>query len=115
MKRELLQLLRCPETGQLLELKASQNHGGEIQSGELCAQDGRVRYEVRDFVARFVRSENYASSFGYQWNRFRRTQLDSHTGVPISSERFYRFSGWRATMLEGKWALDAGCGRRPAA
>lgn len=38
-------------------------------------------------IPRFVPSENYANSFGYQWNIHRRTQLDSYTGIPISENR----------------------------
>jgi len=54
--------------------------------------------------------ENYASSFGFQWNRFRRTQLDSATGVPISRDRFVRETGWTRRDLEGRRVLDVGCG-----
>jgi hypothetical protein len=34
-----------------------------------------------------------ADHFGLQWTRFPRTQLDSHSGRPISRERFLAFSG----------------------
>jgi SAM-dependent methyltransferase len=36
--------------------------------------------------------------------------LDSSSGIPISHERFYRFTGWDASDLAGKWVLDVGCG-----
>lgn len=45
-----------------------------------------------------------------QWNRFRTTQLDSHSGQPVSAERFWKATGWRSEDLAGKWVLDAGCG-----
>jgi SAM-dependent methyltransferase len=45
-----------------------------------------------------------------QWNRFRQSQLDSHSGHPVSAERFWSATGWRAADLAGKWVLDAGCG-----
>lgn len=45
-----------------------------------------------------------------QWNRFARTQLDSHTGHPISAQRFWRATGWKPSDLRGKWVLDVGCG-----
>jgi SAM-dependent methyltransferase len=61
-------------------------------------------------VPRFVPAENYAGSFGLQWNRFRRTQLDSFSGQPISRNRFERFTGWTARDLEGALVLDVGCG-----
>ena len=57
-----------------------------------------------------MRADNYASNFGFQWNRFRRTQLDSVSGHPISRERFLRSSGIGPGDLNGKLVLDAGCG-----
>ncbi|NJP07358.1 MAG: class I SAM-dependent methyltransferase [Chloroflexaceae bacterium] len=54
--------------------------------------------------------ENYASSFGWQWQHFRRTQLDSASGLSISAERFWRQSGWQAAELAGRRVLDVGCG-----
>jgi len=62
------------------------------------------------FVPRFVSSDNYASSFGFQWNLFGRTQLDSHTGLPISRDRLFESTGWDPADLDGKTVLDIGCG-----
>jgi ubiquinone/menaquinone biosynthesis C-methylase UbiE len=57
-----------------------------------------------------VPESNYADNFGLQWNKFRRTQLDSFTGLPISADRFWKATGWDADQIRGKWLLDAGCG-----
>ena len=54
--------------------------------------------------------DNYSSSFGFQWNRFRRTQLDSSTGQPITRDRFFSQSGWQPSEMAGRWTLDIGCG-----
>src|SRR5258708_1274637 len=61
-------------------------------------------------VPRFVPPDSYANSFGFQWNTFRQTQLDSHSGLPISRERFFRQSRWTPDELRGKRVLDIGCG-----
>jgi SAM-dependent methyltransferase len=60
-------------------------------------------------VPRFVPPDNYAQSFGFQWNRHARTQLDSYTGVPISAERVAIATGW-PRCLEGEVVLEAGSG-----
>jgi len=60
-------------------------------------------------IPRFVPSENYAGSFGYQWNIHRRTQLDSYTGLPISRNRLFAATGL-LEHLEGKRILEAGSG-----
>jgi SAM-dependent methyltransferase len=67
-------------------------------------------FPVLDGVPRFVPAENYASSFGLQWNQFRRTQLDSYSGLPISRQRFLRYTGWTEADLRGALVLDVGCG-----
>ena len=45
-----------------------------------------------------------------QWNMFSKTQLDSNSGHPISSNRFWQATGWAPESMKGKWVLDAGCG-----
>jgi SAM-dependent methyltransferase len=110
MKLELLKLLRCPVTGERLELVEQQLSHGEVETGMLATHDGVHRYPIRNFIPRFVPAENYAANFGLQWNRFRSTQLDSVSGIPISSDRFYRYSGWSPDELSGKLILDVGCG-----
>lgn len=61
-------------------------------------------------IPRFVSPDNYASSFGLQWNTFRKTQLDSFTGKPISCERLTRLAGGTLGVFQGKTVLEAGCG-----
>ncbi len=51
----------------------------------------------------------YADSFGEQWNRYRRVQLDSVTGKPLSRERFFAGTGW-PERLDGERVLEVGCG-----
>jgi 2-polyprenyl-3-methyl-5-hydroxy-6-metoxy-1,4-benzoquinol methylase len=54
---------------------------------------------------------NYAAAFGAQWNRYRRTQLDSYTGVPISRTRVLRCIGEEnISWIKGKRVLECGCG-----
>jgi SAM-dependent methyltransferase len=100
MNPELLRILRCPACGSELHLE------GDTVSCTACA----AQYPIVDGIPRFVEPENYASNFGFQWNRFRRTQLDSTTGVPISRDRFLAQTGWTEETLRGKRVLDAGCG-----
>jgi SAM-dependent methyltransferase len=102
--------LRCPATGQPLELRAARTVDGRVEEGALATPDGRNVYPVRGGIPRFVPSENYASSFGLQWNRFRETQLDSRSGLTISRDRFHAYSGWTPDELRGARVLDAGCG-----
>jgi SAM-dependent methyltransferase len=45
-----------------------------------------------------------------QWNHFAKTQLDSHSGHPISADRFWTSTGWNPDALKDRWVLDVGCG-----
>jgi SAM-dependent methyltransferase len=57
-----------------------------------------------------VPESNYADNFGLQWNRFRKTQLDSHSGLPISKQRLLASTAWDWNAMAGKRILDIGCG-----
>jgi len=113
MKTELLSRLRCPQSGQTLSLDLCtvvRTSCGEIDSGWLVSENGHYRYPINGGIPRFVPESNYADNFGMQWNHFSKTQLDSHSGHPISAERFWKATGWRPEDLHGQWVLDVGCG-----
>lgn len=110
MKRELLKLLRSPCCGGKLALTAEKTQNNEISQGELACESCQKAFPIRNSIPRFVPAENYADNFGLQWNHFRLTQLDSHSGHPITHDRFYAQSGWSKDELRDRWVLDIGCG-----
>ena len=74
----------------------------------VCAQGCRV--PVVGEIPRFVPGDGYAAAFGRQWRTYRRTQLDSETGTPISRTRLERCLGAPLASLRGRTVLEAGCG-----
>lgn len=85
-------------------------------TGELLfAERDRLRtrsgseYPVVNGIPRICPRENYAASFGTQWNRFPRTQLGD-VGFDLSRRRFFRETGWTAADLDGLSVLEVGCG-----
>jgi SAM-dependent methyltransferase len=111
MNLKSVEWLRCIGCGAPLRAEsASPSQAGEtIEEGKLtCTSCGRIFPIVRS-IARFVPTEDYAHSFGYQWNYFDKTQLDSYMGNDLSRERFFATTQWPQKMEEDV-ILEAGCG-----
>ena len=108
---KLVDVLECPRClGKLTCVAEGRSPSGEIETGNLECQQCGKSYPIKGGIPRFVPEDNYAASFGYQWNRFRSQQIDSVNGTDISKKRFYSETGWTPDWLHGKWVLDAGCG-----
>jgi SAM-dependent methyltransferase len=111
MQTKLLDVLACPQCGGVLTCMAAESAaGGEVLAGRLNCASGAHQFPIEDAIPRFVPGNNYAESFGYQWNRFKLDQIDSANGTKLSAARFYSETGWTKEWLKGKWVLDAGCG-----
>jgi len=104
-------MLQCPECANGdMDLAINEWEGEEAYSGSLiCPYCGR-KYAIDRSIPRFVAEDNYANSFGYQWGRFARTQLDSFSERTISRDRFVRQIGYLPASLKGSKVLDIGCG-----
>jgi SAM-dependent methyltransferase len=111
MKPKLLEVLACPQcVAQLSCTAMDKNPDGDVLTGSLECAQCQKSYQIKDGIPRFVPGDNYAASFGYQWNRFKLEQIDSANGTKLSAARFYSETGWTKEWLKGKWVLDAGCG-----
>lgn len=110
MNPDLVSLLRCIDCSAGLTLDVTTESGGRVESGTLRCQSCDGHWPIVGFIPRFVSPENYAGNFGVQWKRFRRTQLDSHSGTSISRRRFFETTGWSAEEMRGMRVLDVGCG-----
>ena len=87
-------------------------HGAALTSeGESLSCPGGHAFPVVGGIPRFVDRSNYAEAFGTQWNRYPRTQLDSHTNTTISRDRARRCIGeelWN--RLPDLHVVECGCG-----
>lgn len=91
-------ILRCPRCGDNLDI-------GESEAR--CVNHHTWR--SKDGVLSFAPEDNYARSFGFQWTRFNRLQMDSKERRE-SEETLRRKTGLTPDDVRGKVVLDAGCG-----
>ena len=104
-----LELIRCPRCHGKLEL-LSPRGSGEIVTGELRCPACRESHPIHNGIPRFVPPENYASSFGFEWERFAELQTDRLHGHSLTRDRFFLELGCRPEELAGLRVLEAGCG-----
>ncbi|MGH9714566.1 MAG: methyltransferase domain-containing protein [Candidatus Acidiferrales bacterium] len=112
MRRKAVELFVCLKCGGPLRVSGVRSENlakGEIIEGQLICEQCQLEYPIVRNLARFVPTESYAASFGFQWNRFDRLQVDSVMHNDLSRDRYYKTTGWPA-RLEGQRILEAGCG-----
>ena len=73
------------------------------------SESGRIFY-VKNNIPRFCSDDNYSKSFGFQWNIYDRTQLDSYSESDLSANRFWAATNWTQEILRGKNVLEVGSG-----
>jgi len=108
MQTNHLDLLICPSCGSRFEPLV--NGRFDDSSSRLICVDHRHSFPLKNGIPRFVDPGNYAESFGFQWKKFSRVQLDSYNGTSFSEDRFHSITDWTRDELAGKLVLDAGCG-----
>jgi len=110
MKKGLMHYLCCNECKSDLILEINEINDEEIISGQIKCKKCLKKYDIVRGIPRFVDSENYTDSFGFQWNKYSKTQLDSFNGTQIFKNRFINITKWELDSLKNKLILDAGCG-----
>lgn len=111
MKKTDAKLHCCPSCrGADLELTvADESTANDIVEGSLQCASCQAVFPIKNGLPRFVPASNYAESFGFQWNLHAQTQLDSHSGLPISRDRLWTAVGGPVD-LSGQQVLEAGSG-----
>ena len=89
----------CPYTGEDL-----------LFDGEKFSTKSGNVFFIKNNIPRFCSPDNYTKSFGFQWNKFDRTQLDSFSNSKLSYRRFWSSTNWNIDELKGKNILEVGCG-----
>jgi len=94
------------------ELYVSPKTGLKIlkQNDYYVSEDGTEIYPIINSIPRFSQSSNYTESFGYQWNKYDSTQLDSNNNCKLSNDRFYKTTNWIPEIISNQKVLEVGSG-----
>ena len=114
MDPQFTELLCCPQTGKSLQLQIDErNEHGMVITGKLLTDDGQA-YPIVRGIPRFIGSEHYSASFGYEWNRWPRVQFESdNAGKPMAGHTLHM---WETithadeTQIRDKRIVEFGCG-----
>ncbi len=110
MRSGVLSNLRCVSCHKDLHLVSGDlDEVGEIVDGVLGCRGCRRTFPIENSIPRFVEGDSYADSFGFQWRRHARTQIDKFNGFTFSRDRFFATTRW-PTDLKGELVLEAGSG-----
>lgn len=114
MNPRFLDLLCCPATQEPLSLEAHcVNDLGGVISGTLKSACGPA-YPIVRGVPRFVSADQYAASFGFEWNRWPRVQFEAENqGRPMqghTTRMWERITAATSGQVNEKTILDYGCG-----
>lgn len=101
-------MLVCPDDQHSLKAQIEKESDSEWLEGVLVCEKCSKSYEIVDGIPRFVPKDHYTASFGYQWTKFAKTQLDSNSGLDISRSRFKLVCDWE--LPASGWGLEVGCG-----
>ena len=74
----------------------------------ICDEQG-LSFIFKNGAYRIVNDRNYSENFGFQWNKFAKTQIDNMENE-ISKTRFFAETNWDKEDLTGKNVLEVGSG-----
>lgn len=97
---------------EVMEVRGLKMADGRATEGEIRPKRTERWFPIVRGIPRFLSDPeaNYTANFGFQWKKFNRTQLDSHSGLTLSHDRLYNDTEWRSEDLKGKRVLEVGCG-----
>lgn len=78
----------------------------------LINKNKSVVYPKINGITRVIKDQsNYTDNFGYQWNKFQKTQIDKENGKSkLSFDRFFSSTNWKDEDLSNKVILEVGAG-----
>lgn len=80
-----------------------------LEKDYLISKNGK-KFPIINNIPRFVDTNNYSTSFGFQWNYFHDTQVDKFNNTEISKERVFSTTKWPKILSSDNKILEVGSG-----
>src|SRR5947208_8448657 len=114
MHPQFLELVCCPKRGEPLALEALEYGAcGMIRTGVLRTHSGNG-YPIIRGIPRFVDTERYATSFGFEWTRWPKVQFESeNVGRPMAgwtTRMWERITNANEDAVRARTVVEFGCG-----
>ena len=118
MRREILDILCCPNCKDGLTLLEKAATDTEVIDGALECKNCRKSFDIIEGVLRMIVDlgdrKDLAESWGFQWVKMAEGKLETDTYYGETEEQeiasFFHYLGISPSDLRGKVVLDAGCG-----
>ena len=113
MHISLLEILACPKCANDAQLKLNSMDGESdtVNDGALICTECAHEYPIQNGIPRFVdQADDYCGNFGFQWQKWKKIQIDRLSGHHLSETRFFSDTGWDREWMKDRLILDAGCG-----
>lgn len=110
MNQKLTEVICCPVCKGNVQLNKEVIEHGRIKTGVLRCRPCSAEYFIKEFVPRFVVTDQYVDTFSFEWNKFHDVQIDILNNTDVTEQHFIKNTGWTKEGLKGKLILDAGVG-----
>lgn len=105
----LLEIIVCPGCKEKLRLENPVVVGGRVKTGTLLCAGCLKKYEVNNFIPRFIGSDSYVGNFSMEWTLHAKTQIDN-TRSNESYATFKEKTNFSEEEVRNRLVLDVGCG-----
>lgn len=110
MLKEAIDFFVCPSCKSNFTLEISQTKKNRVKEGTLSCTNCSNKYEIINFIPRFVTNEEYVSSFGDEWHLFKDVK---NTRPDMSKDEMSKYLNLNKEDIENKHILEIGCGAGP--
>lgn len=110
MRLEDLSYIVCPTCKESLDIDIKEQNDLKIKTAMLLCSTCKKTYNVKNYIPRFISSQEYVESFGDEWHLFKRVKNDR---LKMSEDEMKNYLALTKDDIYNKKILEIGCGAGP--